>query len=161
MSAPPSPPHERLHFLADTVRQEAAHLATTDGRLFASPFTPDRVLSLRGDIDLSERVDAFVSRFGRLQDTLADKLLPELLRQLAEPVSSALDNLNRAEKLGLITSVDAWMEARRLRNRMVHEYVRDPTELAAALNAGHQHVPMLRACATVLCSTIQQRFGTA
>ena len=33
------------------------------------------------DIDLAERVDAFVARFGRLQDTAADKLLPELLRR--------------------------------------------------------------------------------
>ena len=73
------------------------------------------------DIDLAERVDAFVARFGRLQDTAADKLLPELLRQLAEPVRSAVENLDRAEKLGLIEAADRWLEARRLRNRMVHE----------------------------------------
>ena len=59
-------------------------------------------------------MDAFVARFGRLQDTLADKLLPALLRQLAEPVRSAVENLDRAEKLGLLQSADDWLAMRRL-----------------------------------------------
>ena len=29
------------------------------------------------------------------------------------------------------------VDARQLRNRMIHEYVRDPEVLAAALSAGH------------------------
>ena len=60
----------------------------------------------------SRRVDAFVARFGHLQDTLGDKLLPRLLEWLAEPVGPAIDNLARAERLGLIRSGDAWIEAR-------------------------------------------------
>lgn len=47
-------------------------------RLFASAFDAVRARSLAHDVDLAERVDAFVARFGRLQDTLADKLLPAL-----------------------------------------------------------------------------------
>jgi len=84
-----------------------------------------------------------VARFGRLQDTVADKLLPEFLRCLAEPVGPAIDNLDRAEKLGLLNSADEWLASRKLRNRMVHEYVRDAAELADALNLGHALVPML------------------
>ncbi len=114
---------------------EARHLQTTDSRLFAEPMTPERAASLSLDIDLAERTDAFVARFGRLQDTLADKLLPALLDWLAEPVAPAIDNLNRAERLGWVQSVDLWIEARRLCSRMVHQYVRDPTELALALMA--------------------------
>ena len=128
---------ERLASLAETVLREAGHLSTTDARLFALPFDGARVEMLARDIDLAERVDAFVARFGRLQDTAADKLLPELLRQLAEPVRSAVENLDRAEKLGLIEAADRWLEARRLRNRMVHEYQSDPAQLALALNEGH------------------------
>jgi hypothetical protein len=89
----------KLRFLTDTVLAEAEHLQTTDGRLFVLPMTPERAASLRSDIDLSERTDAFVARFGRLQDTLADKLLPVLLDWLSEPVGPAIDNLNRAERL--------------------------------------------------------------
>ncbi|MEP6824340.1 MAG: hypothetical protein ABI919_05950, partial [Ramlibacter sp.] len=113
-------------------------------------FDSVRALALCKDIDDSERTDAFVARFARLQDTLADKLLPELLKALAEPVGSAIDNLDRAEKLGLLRSADNWIAARKLRNRMVHEYVREPSELAEALNAGHALVPLLTSFAVAV-----------
>lgn len=35
------------------------------------------------------------------------------------------------------------MAARGLRNQMVHEYIEDPVILASALQAGHDHTPML------------------
>ena len=139
----PAAPGPKLVFLAQTVLAEAGHLKATDARLFSEPMTAARALTLRTDIDLSERTDAFVARFGRLQDTLADKLLPELLRWLAEPIGPAIDNLNRAERFGWISSVERWIDARRLRNRMVHEYVHDPAELAAALTLAHDTVPLL------------------
>jgi hypothetical protein len=75
------------------------------------------------DIDFAERVDAFVARFGRLQDLLGDKYLPAWLRAVQEPVGTALENLDRAEKLGLVQSADAWISVRKLRNQLVHEYV--------------------------------------
>lgn len=87
----------KLRFLAGTVLAEAEHLQTTDARLFTSPMTTERATSLRHAIDLSERADAFVARFGRLQDTLADKLLPVMLAWLAEPVVPAIGTRNRAE----------------------------------------------------------------
>ena len=133
----------RLAFLIETVELETQHLLDTDGRLFAQAFDTDRAARLRTNIDESERTDAFVARFGRLQDTVADKLLPEFLRCLAEPVGAAIDNLDRAEKLGLLNSADDWLASRRRRNRMVHEYVRDAAALAEALNQGHALVPML------------------
>lgn len=136
---------ERLRFLLESVALEAEHLRGTDARLFAQPFTADRAASLRADVELAERVDAFAARFARLQDTAGDRLLPELLRCLAEPVGSVLDNLDRAEKLGLLVSTTAWVEARSLRNRMVHEYVRNPVALAEALNEAHLKLPLLTA----------------
>jgi len=144
----------RLRFVAETVLAESEHLQTTDGRLFALPMTPERAASLRSDIDLAERMDAFVARFGRLQDTVADRLLPELLDWLAEPVGPAVDNLNRAERLGWIRSVDTWLEVRRLRNRMIHEYVRDPVELASALTAAHAAVPLLADAAAAMARRV-------
>lgn len=58
------------------VRKECQHLVTTDQRLFGDPFTPERASQLESDPDLAERVEPFVGRFGRLQDTIGDKLLP-------------------------------------------------------------------------------------
>lgn len=150
---------DRLWALARVVRREAEYLAQTDGRLFAQTLDADQIKTLQTAPEVAERVDAFVARFGRLQDTLADKLLPGLLRQLAEPVRSAVENLDRAEKLGLLDSADEWLETRRLRNRMIHEYVEDPAELARGLMAGHARVPLLLRAAQTLCArvdTLQQ-----
>jgi len=44
-----------------------------------------------------------------------------LLAALGEKPSSAIDNLDRAERLGLLKSVDEWITMRNLRNQMVHE----------------------------------------
>lgn len=135
---------ERLRFLLETVLLEAQHLQDTDQRLFAQAFTAERAATLRGEPLLAERLDAFSARFARLQDTAGDKLLPVLLDSLGEPVGSVLDNLDRAARLGLLVQPsEDWLAARALRNRMVHEYIRDPALLAQAVNEAHRAVPML------------------
>lgn len=134
---------DRLIFLLDTVRKEGEHLLQTARRLSEEPVDPEWAKRLEDDLELSERVDAFGARFGRLQDTIGDKLIPELLRCLSEPPGAALDNLNRMEKLELLDSVAEWLEARNLRNRLIHEYVRDPAEFADALRRAQELVPML------------------
>lgn len=141
---------ERLRFLADVVTREAQYLAQTDQRLFGAGFGIADVASLPSTPDLAERVDAFVARFGRLQDTLAGALLPRLLEVSLEPVGSVLDNLNRAERLGWIRSASSWAELRLLRNRMVHEYVRDAQELVDALHAAHGAVADLTNAAAAM-----------
>lgn len=74
----------RFRFLTRVIRRECEHPARTDARLFAEPFTVQRAQRLDDHIDEAERVEAFVSRFGRLQDTLGDKLLPAYLEALGE-----------------------------------------------------------------------------
>ena len=88
----------RLQFLVRVVRKECRHLVTTDQRLFGNEFSLQQAAHLEEDLDLAERVEAFVGRFGRLQDTLGDKLLPLLLAALGENASSVIDNLDRAER---------------------------------------------------------------
>ncbi|WP_297902345.1 hypothetical protein [Metallibacterium sp.] len=134
---------ERLRFLVKIVQRESLHLRATDERLFASPLTPERLQSMDSDPAQAEQMDAFVARFARLQDTLGDKLVPALLQALQEPVGAVIDNLDRAERLGWVISADAWIEARRLRNQMIHEYVDDLHVLAGNLQAGHRYVPVL------------------
>ena len=147
----------RLQFLARVVRKECRHLATTDQRLFASAFTLAQANQLEADLDLAERVEAFVGRFGRLQDTVGDKLLPLLLATLGEKTAAAIDNLDRAERLGLINSADEWMAMRNLRNQMVHEYVEDPAVLTSALQSGHSFVSALIAAADKMIAEIERR----
>lgn len=128
---------ERLQFLVRVVEREIKHLQMTDDRLFAEPLTLEQFAGLDEDQALSERIEAFVSRFGRLQDTLGDKLLPRLLQLVQEKATSMVDNLDRAERLGWIVSADQWLVARKLRNQMVHEYIEDLNVLLDALQAGH------------------------
>jgi hypothetical protein len=121
--------------------------------------TPKSVVALGKDGLLAERLDAFVGRFGRLQDNLGDKLLPQLLDAMAEPVGAVMENLDRAEKLGWLRSADTWLEIRKLRNQMVHEYIEDPVVLSNALVAGHAYVPVLVETAKRLAEQIDKLAG--
>jgi len=134
---------ERLSFLCRITQKEVQYLLDTDRRLFADLFTLESAQKIETDPLLAERLDAFVSRFGRLQDNLGDKFLPQLLIALAEKPGAAMDNLDRAERLGWIVSAETWLEIRKLRNQMVHEYIEDLAILTSALQAGHQHVSTL------------------
>lgn len=147
----------RLQFLARVVRKECRHLATTDQRLFGNGFNVTHISQLEADPDLAERVEAFVGRFGRLQDTVGDKLLPLVLSVLGERASAAIDNLDRAERLGLINSADEWIVMRNLRNQMVHEYVEDPAVLASALHAGHAFVAVLVTATDNILAELESR----
>ena len=150
---------DRLVFLLETVEKEGRHLLGTTARLFAEPIDAAWVQRLEQRPDVSERTDAFATRFGRMQDTLGDKLVPELLRQLLETPGAALDNLNRMEKLGLLRSVTDWLEARNLRNRMVHEYMRDEAEFAGALNRAAELVPLLIDTYNAIHAHVRTRFA--
>ncbi len=150
---------ERLAFLLRMVERMARHLQTTTRRLFARKIDAEWLKSLDENPETSEQLDAFVARFGRLQDTIADKLIPELLRISLETPGSALDNLNRMEKLGLIHSVDEWMEARNLRNRLIHEYMHDPEEFLQALKRAEQLVPALLSSYESIENYLKERWG--
>ena len=133
------------------MRKECNHLAFTDQRLFGGLFALDQ------DAELAERVETFIGRFGRLQDTMGDKLLSMLLLAMGEKASAAVDNLDRAERLALVDSADHWMTVRKLRNQIIHEYVEDPVILISALQSGHPFVPVLVATASKMIAEIERR----
>jgi hypothetical protein len=149
-------PVARLCFLLRVVHKECRYLEQTDTRLFASGLSLADVEQLEKTPDRAERVEAFVSRFGRLQDTLGDKLLPALLLAVGEKPGPAIDNLDRAERFGWL-SVEPWLSMRYLRNQMVHEYVDDMKILHNALLSGHAFVPQLIATAEILSGEVLQR----
>jgi len=148
---------EKLRFLANVVKREIKHLLATDQRLFAQPFTAEVIAELEHNEELAERVEAFVSRFGRLQDTVGDKLLPNLLAFVGERPATAVDNLDRAERLGWIKSADGWIETRKLRNQMVHEYIESAQTLTDAINSGHEYVAELVFGANQMLAEIEKR----
>lgn len=151
--------HERLVFLCRIVRKEIAHLEITFGRLFpgGQPLMPAQVQALLETPELSERLDAFVARFSRLQDTVGDKLLPALLVLSGESIGPSLDCLNKAEKFGWLESVDEWVGYRALRNQMIHEYIEDVHVLTNALNGGRSFVPRLVQTSIRILQETEQR----
>lgn len=132
-----------LKQLIRITQKEAMYLVRTAERIKQQSPDIDWVGSLEHSDDRGEMLDAFVLRYGRLQDTLGDKLLPQLLRANLEKTGTQLDNLLRAEKLGWIESVQAWIELRELRNRLIHEYMESTEDLLEALMAALQGVQVL------------------
>jgi uncharacterized protein with HEPN domain len=125
---------ERLTQILALIEKEDRLLCGVRERLFQGPpLDATRLSALLETPEGIDRLESFTSKFCRMQDTFVDKLLPIYLRGLGELPSSAIDNLRRAEQLGLIDNAESWVEMRLLRNRLVHEYVDDIALLSEQL----------------------------
>ncbi|MBD9358420.1 hypothetical protein [Methylomonas albis] len=77
-------------------------------------------LTIRDSNDVEVRMlDRIVVRFGKLQNLIGLRLLPAILQILQERQENDafLDKLNRAEKIGVLPSVENWILLRELRNQ--------------------------------------------
>lgn len=126
---------ERLKQILAVVEREDHHLLAVRERLACSEqcLDLDWLRATLGDNIGIDRLESFSSKFSRMQDTLIDKLLPQVLLCAGEIPAAAIDNLNRAERLGFIESSETWVAMRRLRNRLVHEYIDDVAEMLPAV----------------------------
>jgi len=113
-------------------KQEARHLRYTVTTLFAEPIDLEWVHRLADREDMAERIDAFVGRFGRLQDHLGEKLLPLFVKLQGGQPKSLLDVLAYAERMGWVANAEEFIGTRKLQNLLVHEYM---TEVELFLNA--------------------------
>ncbi len=147
-----------LRFLARVVATEIDLLEQSAKRLLADVeiVIPSTVADWIADVDLSERLDAFVSRYVRLQDTLSQRLIPALLAHRGVAAGSAAADLKRAERLGWIDSAEAWLRHLKLHEQMVHEYNEDILDLADALDTAHQRVPALLRMARATLTEIER-----
>jgi hypothetical protein len=154
---PPEVTRTRLAFLCNLLDKEVALANATARRLFVEGWE-DRVhTALQTDVAFGEQIEAFAARFGRLQDTLGDKMLPTLLEAVDEPVRAQIDNLDRAEKFGWLVSVERWREMRRVRNWLVHEYLDQPDQLVCALKMACDMLPELAATAMAMVGEVRRR----
>ncbi len=143
MSSALNLPLTRFLYTLEIAAKEGKHLSYSWNRLSNQAIDVDWVIGLEQNPGCAEQLEAFVSRFGRMQDTIADKLLPRWLLALAELPGSQIETLNRAERLGVLGSTERWLEARNLRNRLVHEYMTDPAKFAQDLVLAKEYSLML------------------
>ena len=112
-------------------------MAYTQNTLFAQQIDLAWISDLEFNEEKSEKIDAFVSRFGRLQDFLGEKLIPVFANLLGENPKSMLDVLSFAEKMEWLEDAEAFISARKLRHLLVHEYMDDPAIFLDALFSAH------------------------
>lgn len=127
----------------ELARKEVAHLQFTHRTLFALHIDGVWVQQLATQGELAEKVEAFVSRFGRLQDHIGEKLIPRFAALLGESPKTMLDALGFAERMQWIDSAEAFVGARKLRNLLVHEYMSDVQLFLQALLAAKEAAGML------------------
>ncbi len=89
------------------------------------------------DIEKIKTIDSFIYRFSKVQDRMGEKFFPLVLAELYEYKSTMalIDVLHRLEKLELLPSTDQWIEYRKLRNILTHEYPDNKDEIIEAINA--------------------------
>ena len=134
---------ENARLALEVAKKEAAHLRYTTDTLFTAELNQQWVESLAKNEALAEKVDAFASRFARLQDHIGDKLVPRFTALLGEPQRSMVDQMAYAEKLGWIDDAEAFFAARKLRHLLVHEYIGESPVFLEALRECRQATSML------------------
>jgi hypothetical protein len=114
---------ENARIALDLAPKEMNHLAYIQRTLFVQKIDLDWVQSLAEREDLSDKEDAFVSRFSRLQEHIGEKLIPRFAALLGDQPKSLFDVLAYTEKLGWVINAEAFIGARKLRDLLVNEYL--------------------------------------
>ncbi len=85
-------------------------------------------------------LDQFAYRYTRLQDDMGARLMPAVLKALAEDIAplTAIDRFSRLEQLGWLPSAEDWITLRQVRNQFAHDYPDSPAERFERLQAATQ-----------------------
>ena len=141
----------------DLAERAVSHLRYSYQTLYEHSIDQAWVEQLASREDLAEKIDAFVSRFGRIQDHIGEKLLSATCRLLGGQPKSLLDVLSYAERMKWVNSAEAFIGARKLRNLLVHEYMIDSRLFLEALQAAQPATEMLFEVVTKIKDEMDQR----
>lgn len=127
----------------ELAERESSHLQYTYRTLYQEPIDRAWVEGLAKREEIAEKIDAFVGRFGRLQDHIGEKLLPAFARLLGGQPKSLLDVMAYSERMGWVINAEEFIGTRKLRNLLVHEYMTDPDLFLEALIAAKPATELL------------------
>jgi hypothetical protein len=85
-----------------------------------------------------ELIDYNLYRLSKLQALIGEKLFVLVLEFLKEENIKSkpiIDILNRLEQLELLEDKNFWLELRKIRNTIAHQYEDEPVQASFALNA--------------------------
>jgi len=111
-----------MKFLEENLKVSYLHLERL--KTLSSDILQNNMLESLEDFETIKTIDAFVYRFLKLQDYMGQKLFKNFLTSLGEDCDnlSFVDILDKLEKLNIIPSTDEWIQIRKLRNKLTHEY---------------------------------------
>ena len=93
--------------------------------------------------DEQDRFESMSSRFARLTDLILKQAVKTVdLLDLEDPPQTMRDAINRAERKGLVSSALTFIEIRKIRNKIAHEYV-DEGDLLTMYKFVLQNAPVL------------------
>lgn len=152
---------QRLRQTLDVVSKENRYLQSVRGRLFPPQdiLTKEWLNALLSTPEGEDRLESFGAKFARMQDTVIDKLLPKFLYAAGETPGTAIDNLNRVERLGLISKSDDWIMMRRLRNKLVHEYIDDEEDMLPVLMQADKFSDELSSALENILSYVEEKLA--
>ncbi len=83
------------------------------------------------DFEVVKTIDTFIFRFMKLQDYMGNKLFKAFLIETGDyrDDMSFIDVPDKLEKLKIIDSAENWIELRKLRNKLAHEYLDELEEI--------------------------------
>lgn len=92
------------------------------------------------DFEKIKTIDTFIYRFIKLQDMMGEKLFKVFLDEIGEykDSMSLVDILDKLEKFEIIEDALKWMEYRKLRNKLTHEYPNNEQDILEGIQLAIQ-----------------------
>jgi hypothetical protein len=90
-------------------------------------------------------IEMLTSRFAKLQDYLGANVFDLFFDETGENVNgmTMIDKLHRLEQLYILDDTQQWMEMRKVRNIIEHEYPDNPLLVSNTLNEIYKMCPIL------------------
>ena len=134
------------------VNEEVVYLEELLGRLQKAvdtlnySYTICKAIGIKEAYEAEEqdRFESLTAKFARLSDLIIKQAIKLIdILDLDEPPETVRDSINRAEKKGLIESGIRFVEIRKLRNRIAHEYAESDEDIVEIYMEVLQSTPLL------------------